>query len=188
MVRLILKANWNKPRCRCCAQSAAAKCASSPSSSTRQPCARSLSTSANPPRHRASRRPAARRFRTCPLPEQAVATLAPTRHRSTSSINASFGNPTVDRRLRATPGRRVPVAAGTRGELPHARARPAPGPLRAPQRPLITPASRRSGQVETCYVAAGVATGALDLLGAASRAASLGGCKSLCRQLLDSDG
>jgi hypothetical protein len=28
----------------------------------------------------------------------------------------------------------------------------------------------------------------LDFLGAASRAASLGGCKSLCRQLLDSDG
>jgi hypothetical protein len=89
---------------------------------------------------------------------------APTlrRYRSASSINASLGNPTVDRRLRATPGRRVPVVAGTRCKLPEARATPVPGALRAPQRALINPGSRRSGHVETCYAAPDDATGALD--------------------------
>jgi hypothetical protein len=86
----------------------------------------------------------------------------PSRHPSTSSINASLGNP--DRCPRARPGRRVPSAAGARRELPDAREILAPGTLRASQRPLITLAFRPSGQVETCFAAPEDATGALDLL------------------------
>ena len=64
-----------------------------------------------------------------------------------SSINASLGNPDVDCRPRATPGRCVPAAAGARCEPPAARATPAFSAPRAPQRPVITPASRRPRQV-----------------------------------------
>lgn len=44
--------------------------------------------------------PGTRDSGTCAMPERAVAIPAPSRHRSTNSTNASFGNP--DRRLRAT--------------------------------------------------------------------------------------
>ncbi len=98
-------------------------------------------------RGRGSRRPEARRCGTCPMPGRVTSIPTPSRHPSTGSINASLGNPNGDRRLRATPDRCVPAAAGARCDLPDARETPAFNAPRDPQRPLITPASRRPGPV-----------------------------------------
>lgn len=93
-----------------CARSAAPRCASSPSSPTHLRSTTSSSTWASRRHHPGSRPPAARRYRTCPRPERVASTPKPSRHRSTSSINASLGNPSVDCRSRTTPDRRMPTA------------------------------------------------------------------------------
>lgn len=91
-----------------CAHSAAPRCASSPSSPTRPTIHDILvhlfiimGESTASPRIA----PPARRCGICAMPGRAASTPSP--HRSTNSINASFGSPSVDRRSRTTPDRRA---------------------------------------------------------------------------------
>lgn len=121
---------------------------SSPSSPTAQPCAASSPTALSQRANCATAR------RSGPRP----ATMGPAR---CGSGPWRCSRPTVPEyefrpthRLATTTvdrcGRRQ---AGARCELPDACATPIPGVARASQRPVITPGSRRSGQVETCYIA-----------------------------------
>ena len=68
----------------------------------------------------------------------------PSRHRSTSSINASLGNPIGPRHARRGAGAFRPPL-GTRRELVDARETSAPGATGASRRPLTTPLSLGPG-------------------------------------------
>ena len=107
-----------------------------------------------------SHAPAARRCLTCPMPGQGVATHTPSRHPSTSSINASLGN--SDRRPPAAPD----AGAGEPGpppsiwcEVVDARKTLVPGATVAPPRRRIASASRRHAQVMKRYTATDGASG-----------------------------
>ena len=78
-----------------------------------------------------------------------------------------FVTPTVDRARRRAGACRRSLSA--RCPLADARQTPAPRATLVPQRPLITPACRRSGQLTTCNAAPNDASGACHLLSLPSR-------------------
>ena len=80
-------------------------------------------------------------------PQRPAATRV--RVRSTHCLVA----PTIDRQPRATPGRCVPAAAGTRRAFAGARQTPHPRATSLPRRCRAPPFWRRLGQVKPCYAA-----------------------------------